>query len=117
MGGAFMEEQANSRAQYLDLVYSQSRTLYDLIPHFPHPSADPTKPPAKNPMDGVVGSIQPPSTMKPAKQQSPSTAPTFFVEVNSIQSLQTPSIKKKGKGKTKKIWKPLGESQDRDLEE
>ena len=31
MGGAVTEEQAISRAQYLDLVYSQSGTLYDLI--------------------------------------------------------------------------------------
>ena len=33
MGGAVTEEQAISHAQYLDLVYSQSGTLYDLIPH------------------------------------------------------------------------------------
>ena len=74
MGSAFMEEQAISRAQYLDLVYSQSRTLYDLIPHSPHPSFDPTKPPTKNPIDDVVGSIQPPSTMKPTKKHSSSSA-------------------------------------------
>ena len=33
MGGSITEEQAVSRAQYLYLVYSQSGTLYDLIPH------------------------------------------------------------------------------------
>jgi hypothetical protein len=31
MGGIVTEEQAITRAQYLDLVYSQSGTLYDLI--------------------------------------------------------------------------------------
>ena len=57
MGGAFTEEQAISRAQYLDLVYSQFRTLYDLIPQAPHPSTDPAKPPTEVPVDGIVGSI------------------------------------------------------------
>jgi hypothetical protein len=33
MGGAVTEEQAISQAQYLDLVYSQSGTLYDFLPN------------------------------------------------------------------------------------
>ena len=57
MGGAITEEQAISRAQYLDLVYSQSGTLYDLIPQAPCPSTNPAKPPAEVPIDGIVGSI------------------------------------------------------------
>ena len=44
MGGAITEEQAIARAQYLDLAYSQSGTLYDLIPHAPHPTKDPSRP-------------------------------------------------------------------------
>ena len=67
MGGSITEEQAISRAQYLNLVYSQSRTLYDLIPQAPRPSTDPTKPSAEVPIDGIVGSIHSPSTVKPAK--------------------------------------------------
>lgn len=35
MGGAITEEQAIAHAQYLDLVYSQYGTLYDLIPNAP----------------------------------------------------------------------------------
>ena len=35
MGGVIIEEQTTSRAQYLDLVYSQTRTSYDLIPDAP----------------------------------------------------------------------------------
>jgi hypothetical protein len=35
MGGVVTEEQAISRAQYLDLVYSQTSTLYDLLPDLP----------------------------------------------------------------------------------
>ena len=57
MGGAVTEEQAISRAQYIDLVYSQFGTLYDLIPQAPPPSTDPAKSPAGVPIDGIVGSI------------------------------------------------------------
>jgi hypothetical protein len=42
MGGTITEEQYISHAQYLDLVYSQSDTLYDLIPNAPRPSTNPT---------------------------------------------------------------------------
>ena len=56
MGDAVTEEQALSRAQYLDLVYSQSGTLYDLIPQA-LPNTNLAKPPAKVPVDGIVGSI------------------------------------------------------------
>ena len=41
MGGVVTEEQAISHAQYLDLVYSQLGTVYDLIPHAPQPTIDP----------------------------------------------------------------------------
>ena len=81
MGGAVTEEQAIGRAQYLDLVYSQSGTLYDLIPQAPRPSTDPTKPPAEVPVDAIVGSIQSPSAAKPAKQAqtaTPSTPKVYF---------------------------------------
>jgi hypothetical protein len=54
-GGVFTEEQVISRAQYLDLVYSQMGTLYDLIPDAPLPSTNPTPTP---PVDShVVGGV------------------------------------------------------------
>ena len=59
MGGSVTEEKAISRAQYLDLVYSQSGTLYDLIPQAPHPNTDPSKPPVEVPIDGIVGQSSP----------------------------------------------------------
>ena len=101
MGSAVTKEHAISRAQYLELVYSHSRTLYDLIPQAPHPTTDLAKPPAEVPVDGIVGSIQSPSIVKPTKQPrtttpTPST-PKVFTKVNSIQSTQTSSSKKKGK--------------------
>jgi hypothetical protein len=46
------------RAQYLDLVYSQYNTLYDMIPHSPRPSNDLTKPSPGVHVDGIVGSIK-----------------------------------------------------------
>ena len=106
MGGVVTEEQAISHAQYLDLVYSQSEMLYDLIPQSPCPSTDTTKPPAETLVDGVVGSIHPSSKIKPAKQPNASTTPPstpmVFAEVNVIQCTQTHGNKKKGKCKNKK---------------
>ena len=66
MGGVFTEEQAISRAQYIELVYSQSGTLYNLIPQAPRPSTDLAKPLAETPIDGFIGSIHPPSIAKAA---------------------------------------------------
>ena len=104
MGSSVTEEQAISRAQYLDLVYSQSGTLYDLIPQAPCPSTDPAKPPAEVPVHGIVGSIQSPSAAKPAKQTQTATpsTPKVSAKVNSIQRTQTLSNKKKGKYRNKK---------------
>ena len=104
MGSAVTEEQAISWAQYLDLVYSQSRTLYDLIPQAPRPSTDPANPSVEVPVDGIVGSTQSRSTAKPSKQTqttNPST-PKVSAEVNSIQTTQTSGNKKKGKYQNKK---------------
>jgi hypothetical protein len=60
MGGVVTEEQAISRAQYLDLVYSQTGTLYDLLPDLPRPStsATSTTPAASHAADGVIGTFQ-----------------------------------------------------------
>ena len=104
MGGVVTEEQAISQAQYLDLVYSQSGTLYDLIPQAPRPITNPAKPRAEVPVDGVFGSIQSPSAAKPVKQTQTATpsTPKVSIEVNSIQITQTSGNKKKGKNRNKK---------------
>ena len=72
MGGAVTEEKAISHAQYLNLVYSQFGTLYDLIPQAPHPSMDPARPYVETPVDGVVGSIEPLSIAKTINQPNAS---------------------------------------------
>ena len=68
MGGAVIEDQAINYAQYLNLVYSQSGTLYDLIPHSPRPTSDPSRPTMELPDDGILGLAQIQSTKKSAKK-------------------------------------------------
>jgi hypothetical protein len=57
MGGVVIEEQAISCAQYLDLVYSQTGTLYDLLPDLPYPgtSRTSTTPAVSHAANGVIG--------------------------------------------------------------
>jgi hypothetical protein len=104
MGGVVTEEQAISHAQYLDLIYSQTGTLYDLLPDLPHPStsATSTTPTASHAADGVIGTFQaqphsssstnpkPASNAQNAPSPTPPTGKTS--EVNAVQS--TPSGKK-----------------------
>jgi hypothetical protein len=117
MGGVVIEEQAISRAQYLDLVYSQMGTLYDLLPDAPHPSttATSTTPIASHAVDSVIGTFhaQPhsvrtssnnPKTISSNVQNALSPTPPIgkTSEVNSVQStLACKNKSKKGKGKNK----------------
>jgi hypothetical protein len=111
MGGVVTEEQAISRSQYLDLVYSQMGTLYDLLPEAPRPytSANSTTLASSHVADDVIGtfhaqthSIQTSSNNpKPISfnvQNAPSPTPPTNKnsEVNSVQSTPT------GKNKSKK---------------
>jgi hypothetical protein len=107
-----------SRAQYLDLVYSQMGTLYDLIPDAPRPSTNPTpKPPTtSHAVDGVIGTFHAetqstqvghtnPKSNNSNAQNTPTPTPSTgkTVEVNYVQSAPTRKNqnKKKGKGKNK----------------
>jgi hypothetical protein len=117
MGGVVIEEQAISHAQYLDLVYSQTGTLYDLLPDPPRPSTSATSTTlvASHAADDVIGNFhaQPhsvqassnnPKSIASNVQNAPSpTPPTGKTsEVNSVQSTPTGKNKsKKGKGKNK----------------
>jgi hypothetical protein len=115
MGGVVTEEHTISRAQYLDLVYSQTGTLYDLLPDLPHPgtSSTSTAPVSSHAADGVIGTTQvhshsvsttTPKSNSSNVQNAPSPAPLAgkTAEVNAVQS--TPASKnkpKKGRGKNK----------------
>jgi hypothetical protein len=57
MVGEATEEQAILHAQHLDLIYSQSGTLYDIIPNAPRSSTDPKKPNPGPHVNGVVGFV------------------------------------------------------------
>jgi hypothetical protein len=115
MGGIVTEEQAISHAQYLDLVYSQTITLYDLLPDLPrpNPSSTSTTTTMSHATDGVIGTAQAQSHSVSSTnpkydssnvQNAPSLAtPTGKTsEVNSIQSTPVGKNKsKKGRGKNK----------------
>lgn len=70
MGGVVIKEQAIAHAQYMDLVYSQSGMLYDIIPQASRASNDPTfvtSSAKTGSVDGVIGSI---SKQKSGKQSN-----------------------------------------------
>ena len=62
------EEEAILRAQKLDLIYSQSRILYEIIPDAPRPMHNVEKPKPGPHADGVVGSVKSPTVEYLAKQ-------------------------------------------------
>jgi hypothetical protein len=115
MGGVVTEEQAISHAQYLDLIYSQMGTLYDLLPNLPRPStsATSTTPAVSHAANGVIGTFQAQphsfSSTNPKHSSSnvqndhslaPPTSKTS--EVNAVQSTPVGKRKsKKGRGKNK----------------
>jgi hypothetical protein len=81
-----------SRAQYLDLIYSQMGTLYDLIPDAPHPSTNqtPILPVASHDVDGVIDTFHAETQTKQVSHSNPK--PT----ITSVQN-DTPSIASPGK--------------------
>ena len=85
MGGDVTKEQAINRAQYLDLVYSQSGTLYDLIPQAPRPTDDPSKPPQAH-SNGIIFSIQ---EITSSGQTSMPNSTTKTSDVNVVQATQS----------------------------
>jgi len=60
MGGCVTKEQAIAGAQYLDLVYYQFGSLYELLPDASRPLSIPmaSKSQAKPPIDGLIGLVQ-----------------------------------------------------------
>jgi hypothetical protein len=101
MGGVVTEEQAISRAQYLDLVYSQTGTLYDLLPDLPRPgtSSTSTAPVASHAADGVIG-----TTHAHSHSVSTTTPKSNSSNVQNAPSPAPPAGKnksKKGRGKNK----------------
>ena len=71
-GGVVTEEQVIACAQYLDLIYTQSGTLYDKIPDAPRPEFSIPPPPKSNndshAGDGVIGKTDMKSTKATSKR-------------------------------------------------
>jgi hypothetical protein len=119
MGGVVTEEEAIARVQYLDLVYSQSGTLYELIPNVKCTNTNPYKLSSTSHADGVIGSIKTQYvsqsigmanrsdlTSTPSSTTPSSTSPqTQISEVNAVQSApsQQTGGKKNTKNKKKRI--------------
>jgi len=110
MGACVTEEKAIACAQYLDLVYSQSGTLYDYLPDAPRLGT--SKAPPTPSVDGIIGSVN--SSLKknsanPGKQKSNASNentsqvtsnPSNTSEVNAVQSTTADKpLKGKKKGK------------------
>ena len=57
MSRAVTEEDVITHAQHLDLIYSKSDTLYDIIPQAPHPSNETPWPTPGPHDDGVIGFV------------------------------------------------------------
>jgi hypothetical protein len=115
MGGIVTEEKAISCAQYLDLIFSQMGTLYDLLPELPRPNSysTSTTPASSHVADGVIGTAQAqshsasstnPKSASSIVQNAPSPTPPTSKnsEVNVIQStLAAKNKSKKGRGNNK----------------
>jgi hypothetical protein len=118
MGGVFTEEKEISLDQYLDLVYSQTGTLYDLINDAPCPSTNPTPTShvTSHVVDGLIGTFHaethskqtshsnPKSTIANVQNVTPLTpSPGKTSQVNTFQSapIVKNQDKKKGKGSNK----------------
>jgi hypothetical protein len=118
MGGIVTEGKAITRAQYLDLVYSQSGTLYEFIPNSTRATNDPSKPSIASHADGVIGSvktqsttqstgkIQRPTSMTAPSSTTPSSTPpqTQVSNVNTVHSNPSQQLggKKKARNKPNK---------------
>lgn len=117
MDGCVNEERAITRAQYLDLVYSQSGTLYEMLLDAPRPSSDLTASPTTDtpPVDDVIGSMSQTLAKASLKQKSVSNTGSNNPSKNSSNPCKTSEVhvvystaidksskgKNKGKGKAK----------------
>lgn len=115
LSSAVTEDQFIRRAQHLHLIYSQSGTLYELLPHAPGNLNPPATQLPRAHVDGLVGTTSNVVVKQLSRQashpSSAATAPTQSAalptaEVHSVQSTQKPSGKNK---KNKKKIDPFEE--------
>ena len=75
------EKEAIRRAQQLDLIYSQSGILYEIIPEALRPAHDAEKPKPRPHADGVIGSVNSPIVESLAKQLH-----QFFIKHSIVEA-------------------------------
>ena len=115
-GGVVTEEQVIAHAQYLDLIYTQSGTLYDKIPDAPRLKFYVPPPPKSNndshAGNGVIGTTDTKSTKATSKEarnissqnekDELLTSEVNVVSTDKGKETKQPGGKKKNKGKKKK---------------
>jgi len=94
MGGCVTENQDISHARYLDLVYSKSSMLYEMLLDAPRPYLDLTSStsPYVPPIDGIIGLVYQTSTKASSKQKTISNTSSSY-----------PSKKPSNPGKTYEV--------------
>lgn len=119
-GGVVTEEQVIARAQYLDLIYTQSGTLYDNILNAPRPTFTVPPPPLSKDFhagDGVIGSSSTKMEGRPSGQtlsisNQTTNAPdnTLDSKINDVSSEKGKNEKKLGSKKKEKNKKKQNNS-------
>ena len=103
MMGPWTEEQAIHAAQQLDLIYSQSRLLYSILPNAPRPAVDSNKPPLSAHADGMISSTlnQVTNTLCQVSLQSNASA-NQTTPASEVLNVRKTSKKGGQKGRSKK---------------
>jgi hypothetical protein len=92
MVGVTTEEKDILCVQHLDMIYSQSRKLYDIIPNAPRLSIDPRKTNPGHHVDGVVGFFSHASVNRLANQMGHiSISSTPSASSTNAQTIKIPS--------------------------
>jgi ribosomal protein L44E len=101
MGGAVTKEETIAHAQYLDLVYSQSGTLYEFLLNAARDNVDPSKTSSSSHADSFISFVKTQSTSQSTTLSS--TSPQNQIsKVNEFQS----SLSQQSEGKKKAKNKP-----------
>jgi hypothetical protein len=108
MGGAVTKDETIAQAQYLDLLYSQSCTLYVFLLNVARANTNPSKPSSSSHVESVISSVKNHSTSQ-SNTLSSTSPQTQISEVNAVQS--TPSQQSKGKKKTKNKLKNINNNE------
>ena len=123
MSGVVTEEDIIRRAQHLDLIYSQSRTLYDIIPQAPRPSNDKPRTAPGPHVDSMIGYVSTTSisqvvgqlgqlaiTEKPTSTTSATSSNDLAqsTDVNMVQISKSNRRKSRNQRRKKFIWRAGG---------